>query len=249
MTLRYALDFDGVICDSALETALSAWRAARIIWPDLPLAIPDEILTDFRNVRPALETGFEGILIHRCLIEGTSTTALLNDYSQQIDAVRQKYQIDNGKLKSLFANVRDQWIADDFDGWIGENPLYPGIAEFLRQIPRAQLFIITTKQERFVHAILKANGISLAETQIYGLERQQSKNQILDAFSDRHHDKIIFVEDRLQTLLQVINTATLEEIDLWLADWGYNTQSDRQVARQTARINILSLENLNRLLI
>lgn len=244
----YALDFDGVICDSALETGLSAWRAARQIWPELPQQIPDAVLTGFRQVRPALETGFESILIHRCLYDGTSPVALLEDFSQHINAVQQNYQLNTATLKSLFGEVRDKWIADDFDSWIANNPLYPGIAEFLQQIPADQLFILTTKQERFVSAILDANGLSLATAQIYGLERRRSKSDILAEFVNHHAVDICFVEDRLPTLQQVISESNLKNIDLWLADWGYNTFSDQQLAEQSPRINLLSLENLHRLI-
>ena len=29
-----ALDFDGVLCDSARETGMTAWRAGQAIWSD-----------------------------------------------------------------------------------------------------------------------------------------------------------------------------------------------------------------------
>lgn len=243
----FALDFDGVICDSALETGLSAWRAARQVWPELITEIPAELLEDFRRVRPALETGFESILILRALMDGVSSTILLSDFSAQINAVKRQYQLDDDTLKSLFGKVRDQWIGEDFTGWIANNPLYPGITELLRQIPSEQLLIITTKQERFVSAILDANGISVTATQIYGLERQRSKNDILGEFADQHNGAICFVEDRLPTLQKVICEPRLNNIDLWLANWGYNTEDDRQKAEHNKRIKTLALADLNRL--
>lgn len=249
MTARlYALDFDGVICDSALETGLSAWRAARYLWPELPAQIPDAVLAGFRQVRPALETGFESILINRSLYDGTPASAMLDDFSQQTDAVRQRFRLSNETLKSLFGEVRDSWIADDFASWIANNPLYQGVAEFLQQIPPAQLLIITTKQERFVSAILEANAITLPKAQIYGLERRRSKSDILSELANDHNGEICFVEDRLPTLLQIINEPQLNRVDLWLANWGYNTQNDQQRAERSSRIQTLALQNLHRLL-
>ncbi|HET8806909.1 MAG TPA: HAD family hydrolase [Methylophaga sp.] len=244
----YALDFDGVICDSAMETGLSAWRAARRIWPELPIQIPEAVLAGFREVRPALETGFESILINRSLYDGTPVSALLNDFAQQIDTVRQRFELCNETLKSVFGKVRDSWIEDDFASWIANNPLYPGMADFLQKMPPAQLFIITTKQERFVSAILEANAITLSKAQIYGLERRRSKSDILGEFAGDHRGEICFIEDRLPTLLQIVNEPHLDSVDLWLADWGYNTQNDRQTAEQSSRINTLALQNLHRLL-
>ena len=243
----FALDFDGVICDSALETGLSAWRAARRIWPELAAEIPAPLLDNFRRVRPALETGFESILILRALLDGIPVASLLSGLSAQINAVKRQYQLDDDRLKTLFGTVRDQWIDEGFAGWIANNPLYPGIADFLRQIPAEQLLIITTKQERFVSAILDANGISVTAGRIYGLERQRSKNAILSDFADQHNGAICLVEDRLPTLQKVINEPRLNNIDLWLTDWGYNTENDRQTAAQNKRIKILALADLNRL--
>lgn len=243
----FALDFDGVICDSALETGLSAWRAARQIWPELTTEIPTELLENFRCVRPALETGFEGILILRALLDGATVVSLLTDFSMQMNAVKRQYQLDDDVLKSLFGTVRDQWIGEDFSGWIANNPLYPGMADFLREIPSEQLLIITTKQERFVSAILDANGIRVTAAQIYGLERQRSKNAILSEFAGQHNGAICFVEDRLPTLHKVISEPRLNNIDLWLADWGYNTEDDRHKAEQNKRIKTLALADLNRL--
>ena len=30
----YTLDFDGVVCDSAIETGISGWKAGATIWDD-----------------------------------------------------------------------------------------------------------------------------------------------------------------------------------------------------------------------
>ena len=58
----WALDFDGVICDSCGESALSAWRAAEGLWPEMFQAEDaktqmDEIMEKMRVVRPVVETG------------------------------------------------------------------------------------------------------------------------------------------------------------------------------------------------
>ena len=58
-----ALDFDGVLCDSARETAVSAWRAGSGLWPeDMHGAEPPEnMIRQFTAVRPYLETGYQAI--------------------------------------------------------------------------------------------------------------------------------------------------------------------------------------------
>jgi hypothetical protein len=58
----WALDFDGVICDSCGESALSAWKAAAKLWPSIfteetAIAKKDDIMEKMRIVRPVVETG------------------------------------------------------------------------------------------------------------------------------------------------------------------------------------------------
>ena len=128
------------------------------------------------------------------------------------------------------------------------NPLYPGISKLLKQIPLSQLFIITTKQERFVQAILQANQIDIIPTHIYGLDRKLKKPQILQDLQQLPpQTTILFIEDRLPTLLDVINTPSLSTIQLYFANWGYNTTNDMQTAEQNHRINALDTPCLTEL--
>lgn len=236
----FALDFDGVICDSALETGLSGWQVAHRYWPDMPVAMPEAILADFRNVRPVMETGFEAILICRLLFEGVAVTSLLADFPHHIEQLSRREKLDTNALKIQFGAYRDNWIANDLTDWIKMNPLYPGMSNLLEQIPQEQRFIITTKQQRFVSAILAANNIVIPDSQIFGLERKLSKPQILNNLQAQHpRADIVFVEDRLLTLLDVINTENLEAVQLYFAGWGYNTTADKQQAQQHPRITYL----------
>ena len=237
----YALDFDGVICDSALETSITAWKAAReYLWPKMPETIPEELITQFKQVRPALETGYEAILIVRLLFEGLSPEALLTEYPHRIEGIIRRDQLDIDRLKQRFGNTRDKWIAEDLENWLKMNPLFPGIQQKLVSIHNDDCFIITTKQERFVDQILSANNISIPAQHIYGLDRQLSKQQVLRQLQNDHPDRaILFIEDRLPTLIKVMNDHDLKEVQLLLADWGYNTQHDKESIKT---LNIPSID-------
>ena len=54
--------------------------------------------------------------------------------------------------------------------------------------------------------------------------------------------RLAFVEDRLETLQHVTTHADLDDVALYLADWGYNTEAARARARADARIGLLTLE-------
>ena len=68
-----ALDFDGVICNSSIESSLSAWKGACDAWPTVfesaTAADKDRTVQYLRDVRPVIETGFENLLLIRLLFE------------------------------------------------------------------------------------------------------------------------------------------------------------------------------------
>ncbi|MEQ1622466.1 MAG: HAD family hydrolase [Methylococcales bacterium] len=233
-SILYALDFDGVICDSAVETAITGWKAARLIWPDMLNEVPQDKIDQFRLLRPLIETGYEAILAMRLLQQGESSEAIANSYSDKVQDLLQQAQLSIADLKKLFGETRDAWIEQDLVDWVNMNPLFPGVADKLRQLGLTRPWlIITTKQERFVKQILKANDIELADESIFGLDRNLSKQELLSGLLQTNPAQtIVFVEDRLPTLLNVLNNEQLQSVKLIFALWGYNTAEDKVIAAQ-----------------
>lgn len=229
-SIVYALDFDGVICDSAVETAMTGWKAANTFWQDMPTAVPPEMINQFRLIRPIIETGYEAILAMRLLYLGETTEAIVQDYATKIQALMQDISIDD--LKKRFGETRDVWIADDLQDWVTMNPLFPDIANKLQTLTH-EWYIITTKQERFVKQILQANAIELSDERIFGLDRNKTKPEILkELLKNQPTADIRFVEDRLPTLLNVQKELELANVQLIFALWGYNTAEDKALAMQ-----------------
>lgn len=231
--ILYALDFDGVICDSAVETGLSGWKAANQIWPEMGEVAPPALIEDFRQVRPIIETGFEAILTMRQLFLGSSVAEIYTDHKQQFEQLKQQAQVSDDQLKALFGETRDRWIAQDRQQWAASNPLYPGIAGKLQRLSDSDWYVITTKQERFVEEIFAANAIELSPERIFGLDRQLSKIEVLKQLRQRHPEQDThFVEDRLPTLVNVAKVEELAEVKLLFALWGYNTDQDKVEAKR-----------------
>ena len=244
-TTIYVLDFDGVICDSAIETGMSGWKAASQIWQDMPAALPDQKLIDqFRHVRPMLETGYEAILIIRLLYLGESADTIINDYANKIQSLLTSSKLDVKALKQLLGTTRDQWIINDLADWISMNPLFPGVSEKLTRLETQGLwYIVTTKQERFVQQILSSYQIYIPNNRLFGLERNMSKEDILiDLLGKHSNDQLVLVEDCLPTLIGVSKNAKLQPIKLLLASWGYNTQEEKQ-GLESGPIELLTLED------
>jgi len=231
-SIVYALDFDGVLCDSAVETAMTGWKAAGKIWNDMPKAAPTILIDHFRAVRPLIETGFEAILAMRLLFLGETVAGIYSDYAAKSQNLLQERQISTDELKKLFGATRDHWIAADQAEWIAMNPLFDGIAEKLQRLgQRSTWYVVTTKQERFVKQILQAHAIELEDKKIFGLDRNLSKPEVLKGLVQSHPAQTLyFAEDRLPTLLNVQKHAELDSIKLIFALWGYNTPEDKTLA-------------------
>ncbi|CAA6815046.1 MAG: Unknown protein [uncultured Thiotrichaceae bacterium] len=237
----YALDFDGVICDSAIETAMTGWKVAQTIWPDIAKQpITTELIEQFRAVRPVLETGYEAILIMRLLQQRHTAQEICHQYDSRIAETIASASINTQQLKQWFGETRDHWIANNEADWLRNNPLFSGIADQLKTLAEQDWYIITTKQERFVQKILEASDIHLAPDAIFGMDRQLSKQQILEDLLAKHPNQLlVFIEDRLPTLLGIQENPALRTLQLQLVDWGYNTKQDRYVAQQN-KLEIIS---------
>lgn len=240
----YALDFDGVICDSAVETAMTGWKAAGRIWADMSGEVPQALIAQFRQVRPIIETGYEAILAMRLLFLGNSCAAIFRGYREKTQELLEQAQVNTDDLKKLFGDTRDHWIAEDLVDWIQMNPLFPGVPEKLQRLGQTSTwYVVTTKQERFVKQILQANAIELDEECIFGLDRNMSKPEVLQGLLKIHPDQPVrFVEDRLPTLLNVQKHGELNAVELLLALWGYNTAEDKRLVLE-AGFTPLNLED------
>jgi phosphoglycolate phosphatase-like HAD superfamily hydrolase len=240
----YALDFDGVICHSAIETAGTSWMAAQALWPDMQdEAITEARIEAFVKMRPCLEVGYEAPLIMRLLHQNIDLDVECSNYHAQMQNLLTENDFNKDALQMLFGRIRDNLIEQDETQWLSKNPLFDGVADKLRNLNKEDWLIITTKQERFVKKTLQGNHIELADDRLFGLDRKLSKQAVLENLIEEYPEReVIFVEDRLPTLLGVQENPALSSVKLQLVDWGYNTSSQQQIARQNG-IEVIDLES------
>ncbi|MFA6815580.1 MAG: HAD family hydrolase [Lentisphaeria bacterium] len=250
MTL-IAFDFDGVICASASETGASAWRGAAKIWPkefkDCPEASPERI-QKFCQVRPALETGYQAILMAKMIKDGYPKEDFQNHFLDIAHKMMAEQQLTTEMLAKLFGEMRDQWIEHDLAGWLNVHDFYPGVIDaFQKLVKKHDVVILTTKQERFVKLLLENQGVDFPKERIYGLERKRKKEDWLLQFQNEGKKDIHFIEDRLGTLLRVKEIPELSGVHLHYADWGYGTAAELVQVKQDERILLLTLKQLTSL--
>lgn len=243
MNTILALDFDGVICDSAPENAATAWRCCRKLWPELFSGeVPQEQLERFCHVlRPYMETGYQSIPMTWLACAKHDVPRASTGFSEALPEVLAEVGQTKESLKALFGAERDTWLRTDTDGWLAHNSFYPGAADALNALRKSakRVLILTTKECRFVARLLEREGVKdFPDEDIFGLERIRNKETTLAELLTESPD-VAFVEDRLATLRRVEQVPALNAIRLAFAEWGYCTDEHRAEARADERIEIL----------
>ncbi len=239
-----ALDFDGVLCDGLKEYFLTAWRAYRSLWQPLDPVPPAGLAESFYRLRPVVETGWEMPLVLRARIQDIDEAAILQDWRAIAEQLLQQERITAAQL--MVDWTRDEWIATDLESWLAEHQFYPGVCDRLDAMLRSdlQVAIISTKEGRFIHQLLSQQGIDMTEIQLYGKEVKRSKGDILQELIEIYEDaRFWFVEDRVQTLQGIQKRPELAGVELFLADWGYNTDRDRAQAATDPGMHLISLSH------
>jgi phosphoglycolate phosphatase-like HAD superfamily hydrolase len=243
-----ASDFDGVICDGMVEYFEVAWRTYCQIWVPNKKIPSDDLASSFYSLRPVIETGWEMPVLIKALTEKISEEIILKDWVNITKRILLENGLNSQDIAMKLDSIRDEWIKNDLEDWMSLHRFYPGVVERIKEMISSDIkvYIVTTKEGRFVHKLLEKEGLNLPPEVIFGKEVKRPKSQILREIKnngDETTQNIWFIEDRLKTLQSVQVQPDLSDVKLFLADWGYNTPSDRLIAHNDSQINLLSLGN------
>jgi phosphoglycolate phosphatase-like HAD superfamily hydrolase len=252
-----ALDFDGVVCDGMPEFFASAWAALARLGPEPPAAgRRPELSARFAALRPAIESGWEMVLLLAVLAGRPAARdgELVTGWAGVRDAWVHERGLAPRALADALDQARDEWFARDAGGWLACHAFYPGMVEWLRAAapgPRP-VYVITTKERRFAEALLASQDIALGDGRVIGKAApKREKYEVLRELIARHAlprdgDGVWFVEDRVQTLLDLVAQAPdLHAARLFFATWGFTfPEVDGPRARGSGRIEPLALGDL-----
>ena len=209
----WALDFDGMLCDSVGESALSGWKAAVKLWPETftsaeAEAQKDAVVEAMRIARPVIETGYENVPMVRAILDGMSPEEMLESWGTILPELMDKYGMERSEMVDLFGSTRDDWIREDLQGWLAPNKFYPGIAESTKEAfdgPGGDaMYIVTTKQARFTEALMRdMAGIPFPLDRIFSQTVSgRPKSEVLAMLQERHPNakSYRFFEDKMSTL-------------------------------------------------
>jgi phosphoglycolate phosphatase-like HAD superfamily hydrolase len=245
-----ALDFDGVICNGLKEYFQTTKRTYEKIWADQSQENLEIWANSFYKLRPVIETGWEMPILLRALVLDYKIADIETNWHQICSEIVEQEKLDKKQVMSELDGVRDHWIKTDLDSWLALHEFYPGVLEKLAKIldSSTDLYIVTTKEGRFVKQLLKQQDLSFPESHIFGKEVKQPKYETLRQILKSNQEtpnNLWFIEDLLKTLQGVQSQADLTEVQLFLANWGYNTSKTHELVQQDSNICLISLDDFS----
>ena len=236
-----ALDFDGVIWDSAGECFEVGWRAYQELFGvDMSGQANRQ---RFLAGRPLARTGHDFFIILR-LMESQPDLDLLGFHLPEFVKLRTQLAVEADRFNALFYTLRSKYRDEDFAAWASWQGPYPQVIRLLDRWESSfeGTALATTKDAASAHALLKSAG---RDWPIFGKEFSVEKNLQMAAIAEQFKvrmDEILFVDDLLENLQQVSPLGALAA----LASWGYNTPESRQEA-QNLGYSVVTVDGLERL--
>ena len=244
-----ALDFDGVCCDGLHEYFETSRRVHARVWPVESMPGPD-LFDAFSALRPVILSGWEMPVLVRAIAQGVPRAAILAGWDSVRDAIIRGDPRGVGLTPLLghtLDTVRREWIASDLDGWLALHAPYVTLEQLRRLVGEpTRAALVTTKEGEFARLILDRWRVPLAdiEGKETGVHKCENLRGLIAAWTAARgrRPRLAFVEDRLETLQHVTTHPDLDDVRLYLAEWGYNTEAARAFARGDARIRLLTLD-------
>ena len=245
-----ALDFDGVCCDGMREYFETSRRTHALIWPADPMPAADH-LEAFAALRPVILSGWEMPVLLHAITQGRPRAEILGGWERVRDQFVAAGPIAGSalidRLGQTLDRVRREWIATDLIGWLGLHAPYGPVEELRRLVAEpARAVLVTTKEGEFARLILDRWEVRLADVQgkEAGVHKCLSLRGLIAGWVAAHgrRPRLAFVEDRLETLQHVTTHPDLDDVALFLAAWGYNTEAARTTAAADPRIRLLTLD-------
>ncbi len=250
-----ALDFDGVICDSAAECVVSAYgafcQAKGEDFDPFVSPVPDYFRDGFYRMRPLIRDGRDYLMILH-LLDLRVPIADQHGFDEALEArlpdLLDLFKVEDGPgLEGAFQRYRAGFRGRDEAGWMDRNPLYTGMVQALsqRRGDFGRVFVTTSKPSAVSRGILQHNGFVLPEGHVLGKDMVGSspdKNvhmRLVTEAVDGSYLDIHFIDDQVAHL----ESAGGLGVNCYLAAYGYTTEKQLERARALG-IEVLQEDDL-----
>jgi phosphoglycolate phosphatase-like HAD superfamily hydrolase len=227
-----ALDFDGVICDSAREAWAVAVRSFAEVFPERALAADaGEDATLFARFLEIMPLG------NRAEDYGVALAAIAAGQTLPDQAAYDAFRASLApeRLRAFhkqFYRVRSAWAERDPAGWLARMAPYPGLCALLRRrAGDVRLAIATAKDRGSVRKLLASYQVADLFPDGFVLDKEAGEKKRehvtkLAALAGCAPAEVTFVDDKVNHLEDV---ATLGARCV-LAAWGYNGPREHRIA-------------------
>lgn len=238
-----ALDFDGVICDSAVECLVNSYNSFNIFkgYTSQKVYNLKEIcagyIETFRKFRPLVRVAKEYYALW-----------YLIRMNQPIDpntSIRKQAKVGEENLdrfNSIFYGQRQEWMESNINSWLDYNPLYGGIKKALSKISdKENMLIVSSKDKSAIKAILQHNGLSIDDPKVWSSDSGMDKDEIFRKLGGNYSinlSNITFLDDNLNNLIKAKGMG----IAVFFASWGYSMENEKKQVHEMG-IPIVALED------
>jgi phosphoglycolate phosphatase-like HAD superfamily hydrolase len=251
-----AVDFDGVISDSALKSLFVSHNAycqyfdlkvkknfgGKLFtfenWEEMKKQYKKE-MDDYRRLRSYIELSGDFFVIIKIMEEQIQ----IKD-QQEFIAYRNQLQFDYQFFRELFFEEKEKWQKKSFRKWFFLSPVFhevvKGIQRFLQE--GQKMVIATSNLGEDIHRSFQPEYLDfkIDIEDIFDKNFGKHKAEHMQAIAKKYGvalEEIYFIDDQLSYL---IGTNTLG-VSVFLAGWGYCTESQKEEAKKR-RITVIEEE-------
>ena len=246
-------DFDGVIIDGIKEYWYSSLIVCKqYLYSDLippNLNINMKVSNTFKELRPWVKYGWEMVLLTHEIIKikeplnELSTNNFLKNYQQSCQDVLKKNSWDSKNLQKYLDNVRQLQISADLENWINLHDPFLEVISFIKKSQENgfKIGIISTKNKLFTSNILRK--FNIYPELVFGYQDGTKVKIVSNLINE--YEIIGFIEDRRNTLINIIENKKTNQTKCFLAEWGYLKKSDTvNLPKEIILIKLKDLQNL-----
>ncbi|HER24940.1 MAG TPA: HAD family hydrolase [Candidatus Atribacteria bacterium] len=252
-----ALDFDGVIVDSVLDSLFVGHNSYLRLhgsgkrkyfggklftfehWEDTKKKHQEEIKY-YRTLRPYIRGATDYGLIQKLIEENKSIKN-----QEEFDNYRKTVKFDFEAYEKEFYKERARLQNMDYRAWFNLEPPYPKVIEGIKKLleEETKIVIATANSRKAIARTFTPEyfGFTIEPEDIldrrYGENKSEQMKQIVKLYNVKF-EKIYFVDDQLSHLIQ----AKPLGVKVLLAGWSYATEVQKEEARKQ-NISIIEKED------
>ena len=242
-----AVDFDGVISDSALKSLFVSHNAyckyydskvsknfdGKLFtfenWETMKKKYQD-VMAYYHRLRSYIELSGDFYVIIKIIEEKIKI-----DNQQEFIAYRKKLQFDYQFFRELFFKEKEEWQRESFKKWFFLSPVFHEVVKGIQWFQKEgqKVVIATSNLGEAIHRAFQPEyiGFKMDIEDIFDKNYGKHKAEHMQAIANKYGvalEDIYFVDDQLSYL---IGTDALG-VNVFLAGWGYCTESQKIQARK-----------------